>query len=147
MKKLITIVVLAASAVTAPAYADSGTTLLGAAIGGATGAIVGRQVAGRDGVILGAAIGGAAGAAIGRNAGERRQHRYVEREAVYVAEPAYYAQPAQPVYYERRVVQQVYEPQPAYSSERAYYPAAYAYDDGRRHEKCRKRHHRHWHDD
>ena len=146
MKKLIASALLAFSAVTAPAYAD-GSTLLGAAIGGATGAIVGRQVAGRDGVILGAAIGGAAGAAIGHSAGERRRDRYVGREPVYFEQPAY-APPPQPAYYERRVVQHVYQPQPDRFSPRVYYPATYAHEnDGWKHRKRHEhyyRHHRHW---
>jgi len=37
---------------------------IGGALGGATGAVIGQQVGGRNGAILGGAIGGATGAAI-----------------------------------------------------------------------------------
>lgn len=139
MKKTICSILLAGAAVAAlPAHADHGNTVLGAAIGGATGAVIGREVAGRDGVIIGAAIGGATGAAVGRSVGERRYERVVEREPVYVAQPAYY---------ERRVYQPAY-----YPPQRVVHSGPAYYDDddndwhGKRHHKHHRHHHR-WHDD
>ena len=48
-------------------------TILGAAIGGATGAALGREIGGRDGAIVWAALGGATGAAIGNTLGHRHE--------------------------------------------------------------------------
>lgn len=46
---------------------------IGGGLGGAAGAVVGNQVAGRDGAILGGALGGAGGAAI--TTSHDRDHR------------------------------------------------------------------------
>lgn len=59
-------------ALAGPAWAGSGSTVLGGALGGAAGAAIGDSVGGRDGAIIGAAIGGGAGAAIGHNYSEKR---------------------------------------------------------------------------
>lgn len=62
-KSFITIVLMAASSISA---AQDSTTeaAIGGGLGGAAGAVIGQQVGGREGAILGGAIGGAAGTAI-----------------------------------------------------------------------------------
>jgi len=102
--------------------------ILGALIGGGTGAVVGRSIGGRDGTIIGGAIGAAAGAAIGS-----QQRGRVE----YVAPPVYYTAPAYPqqVYYPP---QQVYYAQPVYQRPSYYVERGYERGYHRHHE------HRDW---
>lgn len=71
----------------APAWAERGTTILGAAIGGAAGAVVGREVGGHGGAVLGAALGGAAGALVAQDMVGYGRDRV--REPAYVTPPAY----------------------------------------------------------
>ncbi|MBI4754918.1 MAG: hypothetical protein HY778_05740 [Betaproteobacteria bacterium] len=73
----------------APAWADRGTAILGAAIGGAAGAVVGREVGGPGGAVLGAALGGAAGVAVTQNLGGYGRDRVQVREPAYVTPPAF----------------------------------------------------------
>ncbi|AXK39816.1 glycine zipper domain-containing protein [Crenobacter cavernae] len=62
------------------AYAGSGSTIIGGALGGAAGAAIGDSVGGRNGAILGGAIGGGAGAAIGHDYGRKQETRYVYKK-------------------------------------------------------------------
>lgn len=64
MKKLTSVALVIAGAMTLTACTSTQHNMAGAAIGGATGAAVGGAVAGTPGAILGAAGGGAAGVAI-----------------------------------------------------------------------------------
>lgn len=66
----------------ASAFADHTETILGAAIGGATGAAVGRSIGGRGDVIIWSAIGGAAGAAVGHSLGHDDEREVFVRQRV-----------------------------------------------------------------
>ncbi len=65
MKKLLGLIPVLLLA--ACANNPQGGAILGAAVGGGTGAAVGHSVGGRDGAILGGVIGAAAGAAVGHS--------------------------------------------------------------------------------
>jgi hypothetical protein len=96
---LITASLLTIGLAAGSAQADS--PVLGAMLGGGTGAWVGSSVGGRDGAIIGGALGAAAGVVI---ASDYRDHR--RAPTYYAPQPVYhYAPPAvvysAPVYYQR----------------------------------------------
>lgn len=75
---------------TASAFADHTETILGAAIGGATGAAIGRSMGDRGDVIIWSALGGAAGAAVGHSLGESHEREVVvQRRVRYVDDDDY----------------------------------------------------------
>lgn len=110
MKKLIAISLTSAvliAAISAPARADHGETIIGAVIGTTVGTVIGKDVGGRRGAVIGAAIGAATGATIGHDVGRRHFER-VEYEPAYYPEPVYRHPPV--VYRPRPVERVVYVP-------------------------------------
>lgn len=67
---------------TASAFADHTETILGAAIGGATGAAIGHSMGGRGDTIIWSALGGAAGAAVGHSLGESHEQEVIVHRRV-----------------------------------------------------------------
>ncbi len=132
MKKLIAITLTSAAliaAISTPARADHGETIVGAVIGTTIGGVIGRDIGGRRGTIVGAVIGAATGATIGRDVG----HRHNER-VEYYPEPIY--RDPRPV--ERVIYVPVEEPQVVYA------PPRRDYDDCDERSRGRwNRHHHH----
>jgi outer membrane lipoprotein SlyB len=67
---------------TTNAFADQTGTILGAAIGGATGAVIGHNLGSRGDVIIWSALGSAAGAAIGHSLSESQEREVVVHRRV-----------------------------------------------------------------
>lgn len=123
---------------TASAFADHTETILGAAIGGATGAAIGHSMGDRGDVMIWSALGGAAGAAIGHSLGERHERDVVVRERV-----RYYDDGDRYVVVQRPPrVRYVYAEPVRYYAVRPY-EREYWHDRGRH----RGWHHRDWDDD
>jgi len=118
----------------ASAYADHTETILGAAIGGATGAAVGRSMgSGQGEVIIWSALGGAAGAAVGHSLGDRHEREVVVHRHVYRDDDRHVVvrQPRQ-VYY-------------VHEEPRHYHRIKHRHGHG--HGYGHRRHHRDWDDD
>jgi uncharacterized protein YcfJ len=136
MKKLIAVSLASAALIAAmstPARADHGATVIGAVIGGTVGTVIGQDFHGRRGAVIGAAIGAATGATIGYDVGQRHRER-VEYEQVYYPEPVYRQPP--PEYRPRPVERIVYVP----VEEARPYPRDYDRCD---HDGWKRHHHRH----
>ena len=58
-------------------FADHTETIIGAGIGGATGAVIGKRMGGGNDAVIWSAIGGATGAAVGRSLGDPHVQRTV----------------------------------------------------------------------
>jgi hypothetical protein len=116
---------LAAFLGSAPVRADH-RAVVGAIIGGTTGALVGDSMGGRDGAIIGGTLGAVAGAALTQ--ADYRPH------TGYAPPPPYYRLPPvvapAPIYYER------------YDRDRDW--DRRDWDRRHRHEEFRHRHHRDW---
>jgi hypothetical protein len=87
MKRIFTLMFLAAVLLSAPALSDDQSldAAVGGAVGGGLGAFIGNELGGRDGAILGGAVGAATGAAVTT---DHRDHR--------PSPPRYYVYPAGP---------------------------------------------------
>lgn len=147
MKKLLAISLSSAAliaAMSAPARADHGETIVGAVIGTTVGTVIGNDVGGRRGTVIGAAIGAATSATIGHDVG-RRHYQRVEYEPAYYPEPNYRHPP---VYRPRPVERVVYVPvehSRGYQRQRAY-PRDHDRCDHRGGKRHHHRHHRHGRD-
>ncbi len=100
MKRRFAIPLLISLGLLSSGLALANDTLLGALLGGGSGALVGRALGGRQGAVIGGVLGAAAGASI---AAEDDTPRVGRRVDYYPAQPVYYAQegyyPPQTVYY------------------------------------------------
>jgi hypothetical protein len=96
---------LGAITLSANAHADATETVIGAAIGSATGAAIGKKANHGNNVVIWSALGGATGAYVGYRLGEQRQPEVIVKERVrYVRDDDYVAvrRPTYVVYEEPR---------------------------------------------
>lgn len=88
LKKMAILAFFVFSSISTPVMAGDvdGRSVLGGAIGGATGAAIGSAVGGKEGAMIGAGVGGVAGVAVATPDRRERRPVYVNGQMVYVYE-------------------------------------------------------------